>query len=229
MLFSAQVFLCLFVSLIAMEKKYTADDIQSLSPHEHVRLRPQLYFKTCFDKGHLNDLPFEALCHAMDEYFSNACSQIEIALYAQGFSIRYNANMSLAKDIEGNTRMENILTKIYACRNEKKHLEVGAEFCKLGLATLIFASKKALAQSANNENKLTLQFKNGLLEKKRYENVTNASPHTLIYIEIDAQLMPNLGYDFSAIQESAKTLNEKLGTALVQTKNCSSEDFNYAF
>mgnify|MGYP003884697779 CR=1 FL=1 len=229
MLFSAQVFLCVFVSFIAMEKKYTADNIQSLLPHEHVRLRPQLYFKTCFDQGHLNDLPFEALCHAMDEYFSSACSQIEIALYAQGFSILYDANMSLEKDVEGNTRMENILTKIYACRNEKKHLEVGAEFCKLGLATLIFASKKALVQSASKSNKLTLQFKNGQVEKRQFENVTNAHPYTLIYLEIDAQLMPNLGYDFSAIQERAKALNEKLGTTLVQTKNCSSEDFKYAF
>lgn len=117
------------------EKKYTANSIQSLEGMEHVRVRPKMYFEDCFKENNLNALVFGSLCHAIDEYFDENCSEIIINAVGNSLKIEYNAGMSLEKSRDLTTA-ECIMTKIGACSNEKKHLEVGDEFCRVGMAII---------------------------------------------------------------------------------------------
>lgn len=124
-----------------MHKKYIEDDIQSLSVSDAVRLRPQLYFQKCFEENTLDSLPFEVACHAFDEYYDGNCNSLKIKLSENAFSIHYNAGMSLEYGVHDKPLAELIMTQIFACRNEKKHLAVGDEFCNLGIATINYAAE----------------------------------------------------------------------------------------
>lgn len=42
-----------------MAKIYTAEDIEALSARKHVRLRPNLYFKSCFEEKILGEGAFQ--------------------------------------------------------------------------------------------------------------------------------------------------------------------------
>ena len=107
-----------------MKKKYTEEDIQALTAKEHIGLRPDLYFETCFAEKSLDSLPFEVLCHAFDEYFEGHCTEIKLQVTKRSFSLEYNAGMPLSLMNDHLTKAEVIMTKISACSNLKKHLEV---------------------------------------------------------------------------------------------------------
>ena len=95
-------------------QNYNSDNISSLSAGDHIRLRPKMYFEKCFNENSLNSFVFEFLCHAFDEYFDGNCSEIEIKLKENQFTISYNAGMSLEKAYENISKAECIMTKIAA-------------------------------------------------------------------------------------------------------------------
>lgn len=193
-----------------MEQEYNSDDIQSLSAGEHIRMRPKLYFEKCFIEKSLNSLIFEVLCHAFDEYFDGNCDKVEIEVFNDSFIVNYNSGMSLKEVSDNFTKAELIMTKIAACKNEKKHLSVGEEFCELGMATINFASENCQLTTFSKGKKGIFNFINGQTISKQISNEEFENESTRIYLKPNKILFENLKFTIQGIKEKAEELNLRL-------------------
>lgn len=193
-----------------MDKTYHADDIQSLSIGEAIRIRPHLYFDKCFREKTLDSLPFEVLCHAFDEYFDGVCKTIEIAIANDSFTVNYDAGISLEQSYNGLSKAEIIMTQIFACRNEKKHLAVGEAFCSLGMATINFAAEQCTLTTVCNGTKGQYSFKNGITVSRVTEPVQGQPNGTKIFIKPDSSILGSLGFTYAGIQERASQIHAQL-------------------
>jgi DNA gyrase subunit B len=191
------------------EKKYTESDIQSLDGMEHVRLRPQMYFEDCFKENNLNSLVFGALCHAFDEYFNNNCNEITVNADGNSFNIKYNAGMSLEKSWDL-TKAECIMTKIGACSNEKKHLEVGDEFCRVGMTTINAVSEKCELKTIWNKQKGYFIFEKGKTIFKEISETNISEDCTIISFKIGEELFGDSIFELNDIQLKINSLKERL-------------------
>ncbi|SEW13914.1 DNA gyrase subunit B [Chryseobacterium wanjuense] len=200
------------------EKKYTASSIQTLEEMEHVRLRPQMYFEDCFKENNLNSLVFGALCHAIDEYFDNNCNEIIINADGNSFNVKYNAGMSLEKSWDL-TKAECIMTKIGACSNEKKHLEVGDEFCRVGMTTINGVSEKCELKTIWNKQKAHFIFEKGKTVFKEISKTDIFEDATTISFEIDKEIFGNFVFELNDLQLKINSLKEKLPNLKIELLN----------
>ncbi|MCW3167379.1 hypothetical protein OMO38_02450 [Chryseobacterium sp. 09-1422] len=191
------------------EKKYTAENIQSLDGMEHVRLRPQLYFKECFKENNLNSLVFGGLCHAIDEYFDEACDEIIISFGEKFFNVKYNVGMSLEKSWDL-TKAECIMTKMGACSNEKKHLKVGDEFCHVGMTAINAVSEKCELITVFNKQQAHFVFEKGQTVFKEMIKDEISKNSTTINFEISPNIFGNLIFEFNDLHSKLNLLKEKL-------------------
>ncbi|MBC8754412.1 hypothetical protein H2O64_06995 [Kordia sp. YSTF-M3] len=196
------------------EKKieYTADDIQALEGRAHVRLRPQMYFEKVYAEKSLDRLPLEVACHAFDEVMDKNCSYIKITLFSDYFSLEYDAGMSL-KAIHRNdtmTHAEMIMTTIAACRNYKKHLSVGDEFCELGITAINAASEWCKLLTYSNGQKGEFLFKEGKTETRSITKSDENKNYTKLTVKPDATIFPNLTINPETLQQKIDVIREKL-------------------
>jgi DNA gyrase/topoisomerase IV subunit B len=193
-----------------MNKEYSADDINALSAGEAIRMRPHLYFDKCFKEKTLDSLPFEVLCHAFDEYFDGGCKKIEIAVFNDHFTVSYDAGISLEVKHDNLSKAEVIMTQVFACKNEKKHLAVGEEFCSLGMATINFAAEKCELVTVSKGERGTYIFENGITKRKEIVRVQYGNECTKIYVKPSTLIFEGLGFSFDGINEKAKQINSRL-------------------
>lgn len=194
-----------------MKKKYTEDDIQALDVGEYIRMRPKMYFEKCFLENSLDSIPFEVLCHAFDEYFEGNCNEIELTVWMNSFSIKYNSGISLEiVKHEKISKAEIIMTKIGSCSNLKKHLAVGQEFCGLGMATINFASENCKLTTVCNNLKGTFEFQNGLTIMKNIESYQREDSWTEIFIQPNKLLFDNLHFTSKGIEVKATEIRKRL-------------------
>ena len=191
------------------EKKYTESDIRSLDGMEHVRFRPQMYFEDCFKENNLNSLVFESLCHAIDEYFDDNCNEIIINADGNSLNIKYNAGMSLEKSWDL-TKAECIMTKIGACSNQKKHLEVGDEFCRVGMTTINAVSEKCELITVYNSQKAQFIFEKGYTVFKEILETEIIEESTTISFEISKEIFGDFTFELIDLQLKLDLLKEKL-------------------
>lgn len=191
------------------EKQYTASDIQTLEGMEHVRLRPQLYFEDCFKENNLNSLVFGALCHAIDEYFDDNCTEIIINAEKNSLNVKYNAGMSLEKSWDL-TKAECIMTKIGACSNEKKHLEVGDEFCRVGMTTINAVSEKCELKTSWKKQKGHFIFEKGKTVFKEISETDTLENSTTISFEISKDIFEDYVFELNDLQLKLNSLKERL-------------------
>ncbi|WP_326983699.1 hypothetical protein VUJ46_03915 [Chryseobacterium sp. MYb264] len=191
------------------EKKYTASSIQTLEGMEHVRLRPQLYFEDCFKENNLNSLVFGSLCHAIDECFDNNCDEIFVYASGNSLKIKYNAGMSL-ENFWDLTKAECIMTKIGACSNEKKHLEVGDEFCRVGMATINAVSDKCELETSWKKQRGHFIFEKGKTVFKETSTTDISEECTMISFEINKEIFGNSVFELNDLQLKINSLKEKL-------------------
>lgn len=190
-------------------KKYTVSNIQSLDGMEHVRLRPQLYFEDCFKENNLNSLVFGALCHAIDEYFDGNCNGIVINANEKSLSVEYNAGMALEKSWDL-TKAECIMTKIGACSNEKKHLEVGDEFCHVGMTAINAVSEKCELITIYHKQKGHFIFEKGHTVSKEILASEIVENSTKINFAISPNIFDDFIFEINDLQLKLNSLKEKL-------------------
>jgi len=191
------------------EKKYTASSIQTLEGMEHVRLRPQMYFEDCFLENNLNSLVFGSLCPAIDEYFDNICDEIFVYVDKNSLKIKYNAGMSLEKSWDL-TKAECIMTKIGACSNEKKHLKVGDEFCRVGMAIINAVSEKCELKTIWNKQKGHFIFEKGKTIFREISEIEIFEDSTTISFEIDKEVFGKSIFELNDLQLKINSLKDKL-------------------
>ncbi len=188
----------------------TKDNIQSLSVGEHIRMRPNMYFQKCYDEKSLDSLVSEVLCHALDEYFAGVCNEINITVAKKSFTIWYNSGMSLKLNSGLElTDAEIIMTKIMACSNLKKHLEVGKEFCVLGLATINFASQSSSLVTVSKNLKGNFSFVDGETVSADIEEYKNEADWTEITMEPNRTIFEGLYFTYQGVKEKITPLIER--------------------
>lgn len=193
-----------------MAEKYKEDEIQVLSTRDAVRKRPALYFEECLTAKSLDKLPLEVLCHALDEFLDGNCRQITIQLSHNSFTVEYDAGMSLETDRDGITRAELIMTAIFACQHQKKHLSVGEEFCELGMATINYVTAVSKLTTISNGQKGQFLFREGLLTEKNCSPTPEERDHTLIYIQPDPLIFGDARLTYMGVKERVTTIMDKL-------------------
>ena len=192
-----------------MEKKYTPEDIKAVTARESVRLMPEIYFQKCFDAQNLNDLPLELACHAIDECYENNCTSIELTLFNDHFCLKYNAGMSLEMK-DGKCIAELIMTTLFACSNEKKHLSVGEEFCELGIATINFASEYCVLTTVYSGQLGRFHFNEGELTSHQLKQIENQANYTEITLKPDPVLFNEIYFSVEGVRSKVQKLAMKL-------------------
>jgi DNA gyrase subunit B len=191
------------------EFDYTADDIKVLSFDEHVRLRPQMYFEECFRDKNLDSLTFEMLCHAFDEYFDGKCKRIEIAVAHDFVTINYDAGISL-KSSHGISTAEAIMTKIWTCKNEKKHLAVGVEFCRLGIATINAGAERCELTTVCGGKKGIFVFEKVKTISRSIKTTGERNEFTRIMLKPDKTIFDDFKFTIEGVNKNAKQVTSKL-------------------
>ncbi len=193
-----------------MKKKYSASEINVVTPQEHLRLRPEMYFEECRKDGHLNSLVIESACHAIDEFIDGNCKFIHFAVTDTAFSLKYDAGMSLEADQFGGYKPIDIFSKIFTCSNMKKHLAVGEEFCRLGIATVQWASEFCTVTSVCDGKKGTFWFKNGLFESMELESAENEFDSMHFEMKMDPVIFGDLKFNEKGLDELLSPLRQRL-------------------
>jgi DNA gyrase/topoisomerase IV subunit B len=192
-----------------MEKEYNEDDIQSVSFSEAIRLRPQLYLKKCFDENSLNLLPFEVLCPAFDAYFDGKCFAANIEVWENEFIVTFDTGLSLEAKHSELSSAELIMTALFACRNEKKHLSVGDEFCELGMFVINCVSEHCTLTTVSSGKKGLFTFSKGETISREITSSENEQELTIVQMKIDQQLFGNLKFTAKGLLEKANVINER--------------------
>lgn len=194
-----------------MDKEFSADKIQVISALESVRLRPKLYFESCFKSNTLDSLVFEALCHAFDEHFEGNCDEIKLTIWKDSFNVHYNAGMPLDKMKNHNSPYPVlIMTELFACSNLKKHLAVGEEYCQVGMSQINFGSESVILTTFSENKKGTFMFKEGKIESSNIESFESQSSSTEIHIRPSKELFGKLEITAKGVQDKMKKLEGKL-------------------
>ncbi len=185
---------------------------------EHVRLRPNLYFEDCFKENNLNSLVFGALCHAIDEYFDNNCSEIIVNAKSNSLLVKYNAGMSLDKSWDL-TKAECIMTKIGACSNEKKHLEVGDEFCRVGMTVINAVSDRCELKTVWNKKSGHFIFERGETVFKEISETDSSEDFTTISFEINSEIFGDFVFDRNTLELKIIELKKRLPDLKIELLN----------
>lgn len=201
------------------EKKiYEVESLIHVDFMDHVRLRPKMYFEDCFRENNLNAIVFGSLCHAIDEYFDGNCHEIFIYANGNSLKIEYNAGMSLEKSHDL-TIAECIMTKIGACSNEKKHLEVGDEFCRVGMAIINAVSEKCELKTIFNRQKGHFIFEKGKTVSNEIIKADNSEDFTTISFEISKEIFGDFVFELNDLRLKLKALKERLPNLKIETSN----------
>lgn len=191
------------------EKKYTESSIKSLDWKEHIWLRPTMYFEKCFEEHNLNSIALEILCPAIDEYFDGNCSEIRLSIKENAVQIEYNAGMEL-REVFGTAVAENFMTKLMVCKNEKKHLEVGQEYCLLGIATINAVSERCELNTIWNKQKGHFIFEKGNTFLREISSAETSQNFTRISFEMSKVIFGDLKFEWEDLQLKLSSLKEKL-------------------
>lgn len=153
-------------------------------------------------------MPIEAACHAIDEHFDIRCTEVEFGIAPDNFYIKYNAGMFLG-EAEDINMAEAIMTKQFACKNHKKHLSVGEEFCKIGIATLNAGMSRCVLVTVSDGYKGNFTFKAGETVTRNIEE-TEEPDSTLIHFTPDPFIFGDLNLNLEGVEQSVSMLRPRL-------------------
>ncbi|MEG2820009.1 MAG: AMP-binding protein, partial [Muribaculaceae bacterium] len=131
--------------------------------------------------------------------FDDNCNEIIINADGNSLNIKYNAGMSLDKSWDL-TKAECIMTKIGACSNEKKHLEVGDEFCRVGMTTINAVSEKCELTTIYNNQKAQFIFEKGYTVFKEIVETEIVEESTTINFEISKEVFGDFTFELNDLQ-----------------------------
>lgn len=191
-----------------MEPQYDETSITTLSPSEHVRMRPTMYF-SCFEEGSLDMLPIEVMCHAIDEYFDGKCAKIRILMGEDSFELSYDAGMPLRRhgDI---CAAEGMMTQIMTCHNVKKHLHVGEKHCQTGMAIINFATERSTLSTVCDGERGEFTFEKGITISRSIEPAPGEPDSTVIFMKLDPVIFGDLRMTYEGVCEHARKIEAEL-------------------
>ena len=195
-----------------MTEQYDSSKIEVLKGLEPVRKRPGMYLDGDLDNSiTLNQLVKESICHAVDEYVDGNCTKLKISLCDDHVCIEYDAGMSLKiHPEEGVCAAEIIMTTLYACRNMKKHLEVGEKYCKIGITILTALTEKLVLETASEKKCGTQTYSKGVPISSFEINDWDGQDYTKLEAWPDKSIFGSTYFDFEDLENWGKALRNDL-------------------
>ncbi len=130
---------------------YSESRIMRLQPHEHIRLRPKMYFGG-IDERALHLLVFEVLNDSVEEAFQHQCDHIWLTLHPNDVvSIRDNSQGLPVRQLQNGKRLlEHIMTKS-GTRRIRGESEVGGGLMGVGLSAVNALAAECTVQVARED------------------------------------------------------------------------------
>ncbi|WP_420571560.1 hypothetical protein [Kordia sp.] len=184
--------------------------IHHIEPSEHIRMRPQWYFKTLFEEKSLDSIPLEIIQYVIDQNSTT----IIVNLYADTFSVEFNAGMSL----ETRHRYEGDITKAEAVLLEisekvsfwkKDDFESGLNG-SVGLIRINATAEWCKLLTYSNGQKGEFLFKEGKTETRTICGSDEKENYTKITVKPDATIFPDFTMNPKALQEKIDELRKNL-------------------
>lgn len=190
------------------KKFYDEESIQSLSPLEFTRLRPQVY---CGSTEYSTQLLSEVFSNAVDEFKAGHCKTITVSLTDDTMSVEDDGQgfipMSYRED--GKTVLEasfSVLNTSGKFTDEGVYEGVSLGLYGIGAKLPIFLSTSANVISYHGGEYEHVWFKDGVFEK-RDNGKSNHPSGTIVTWTPDAQFFTNTTVEIDKIKKLFKTIS----------------------
>ena len=196
---------------------YTDDDIKSLSPREHLRLRPGMYIGKLGDGSQNDDgiyiLFKEVVDNSIDEFIMGAGKTIEITIEGNTVTVRdYGRGIPLNSLSAAVSKM-NTGGK-YGSEAFKKTVGLNG----VGVKAVNMLSSSFMARSVRDGEAHTVWFAQGLEQREQWESGVNEPNGTLVQFTPDEKVFGPYQYNLEYIETTVKNYTY-LNTGLVVKLN----------
>lgn len=208
---------------------YGDDAIKTLSPREHVRLRPGMYIGKLGDGTQSDDgiyvLIKEVTDNSIDEYMNGHGRQIEITVEGQTVTVRdYGRGIPLGA-LSAAVSVMNTGGK-YEDDEENSAFKKTVGLNGVGVKAVNYLSSEFMARSVRDGEAHTVYFAQGLEQSDRWESGVEEKNGTLIRFRVDEEVFGSYTYNLEYVEQLVKNytyLNKGL-TIKLNGKNYASKN-----
>lgn len=195
--------------------KHDLQEIEVLPWPEPIRRRSHLYVGDLLDPNVSTTFLFQSLCHVIDEAIDGHCSTVKILVQDFGAVIEYDAGLPLHPVRDGQVPAVVILMSgPRGCSNMKKHIEVGSEYCELGIAVLNALCCNFSVVTYANGQQATLSFKAGKLQHPVNLQKSEHADFTRMAFQLDDTILPRFTFSEEVIRKRARDISVKYGISI---------------
>ncbi len=186
---------------------YGDDAIKTLSPREHVRLRPGMYIGKLGDGTQSDDgiyvLIKEVTDNSIDEYMNGHGRQIEITVEGQVVTVRdYGRGIPLGA--------LSAAVSVMTTGGKYEDDEENAAFKKtvglngVGVKAVNYLSSEFMARSVRDGEAHTVYFKQGVEQSDRWESGVEERNGTFISFKVDEEIFGPYSYNLEFVEQLVK-------------------------
>jgi len=200
-------------------------EIVILTGAEVVRRRTGMYFDV-HDRDVAATLALQALCHAIDDAIDGRCTQIFLKIDGAEIDVCYDSGMPLEPDAQHPnwTAAQIFLTIHAACHSRKRHLEVGSEFCRIGIAVLNAVCSELTAEIRDGGKQLRLRFEQGELREEAPISATQEADETRLHFVLDPSILPDNRPGEDALRRALHDLHSRFPGLKIEMEYASASD-----
>ena len=186
------------------QQNYGDDAIQTLSPREHVRLRPGMYIGKLGDGTQSDDgiyvLIKEVTDNSIDEYMNGFGRQIEIAIEGQTVTVRdYGRGIPLGA-LSAAVSVMNTGGK-YNDDEENAAFKKTVGLNGVGVKAVNYLSSEFMARSVRDGEAHTVYFKQGLEVSDQWETGIDEKNGTMIRFTVDEEVFGPYSYNIEYVEQ----------------------------
>ncbi|MBE6195614.1 MAG: type IIA DNA topoisomerase subunit B [Rikenellaceae bacterium] len=186
---------------------YGDDAIKTLSPREHVRLRPGMYIGKLGDGTQSDDgiyvLIKEVTDNSIDEYMNGHGRQIEITVEGQTVTVRdYGRGIPLGA-LAAAVSVMNTGGK-YEDDEENAAFKKTVGLNGVGVKAVNYLSSEFMARSVRDGEAHTVYFAQGLEQSDRWESGVEEKNGTLIRFKVDEEVFGPYSYNLEYVEQLVK-------------------------
>ncbi len=208
---------------------YGDDAIKTLSPREHVRLRPGMYIGKLGDGTQSDDgiyvLIKEVTDNSIDEFMNGHGRQIEITIEGQMVTVRdYGRGIPLGA-LSAAVSVMNTGGK-YEDDEENAAFKKTVGLNGVGVKAVNYLSSEFVARSVRDGEAHTVYFAKGLEQSDRWESGVEEKNGTFISFKVDEEVFGSYQYNLEYVEQLVKNytyLNKGL-TIKLNGQNYSSKN-----
>jgi len=192
------------------KQDYSAKDIQSLTPREHVRLRPGMYIGGT-NKRAFHHLLWETVDNAIDEAMVGSCTEIRIILHSDTkVSVIDNGRGIPMDEHQGRYALEIVMTEMGAGKFDNESYKVRGGLHGVGVSAINALSAEMVAEVKRDGFLWRQTYKEGLVtspvERIRPLVDSESSGASITFTPDFTVMEKGLTFDYDLIVERCREL-----------------------